>query len=63
MMFDQDNSGTIDANEIKTLLEGDEFKDQITADQLQQLIKEVDKDENGLIDFEEFLEMMRNIVI
>lgn len=35
MMFDQDNSGTIDANEIKTLLEGDEFKDQITADQLQ----------------------------
>jgi Ca2+-binding EF-hand superfamily protein len=27
LMFDSDNSGKIDANEIKGLLEGDEFKD------------------------------------
>ncbi len=61
-MFDSDNSGKIDANEIKGLLEGDEFKDQITNDQLDKIIREVDVDGDGEIDFEEFLTMMRNIV-
>jgi Ca2+-binding EF-hand superfamily protein len=32
MMFDSDNSGKIDGNEIKTLLEGDDLKDHLTSD-------------------------------
>jgi hypothetical protein len=34
MMFDTDGSGKIDAKEIKSLLEGEEFKDQINWEQL-----------------------------
>ncbi len=30
-MFDVDNSGKIDKNEVRSLLEGDEYKDQISA--------------------------------
>ena len=29
-MFDTDNSGKIDANEVKVLLEGDDYKDQVS---------------------------------
>jgi Ca2+-binding EF-hand superfamily protein len=32
MMFDTDQSGKIDAKEIKNLLEGDEFKDQVSRE-------------------------------
>lgn len=58
-MFDTDNSGKIDASEVKTLLEGEDFKDQISKDQLNRIIKEVDANGDGEIDFEEFLSMMR----
>ena len=62
MMFDSDNSGKIDAREVKSLLEGDEFKDQVSRDQIDKIISEVDVNGDGEIDFEEFLNMMRNIV-
>lgn len=58
-MFDVDNSGKIDAQEVKNLLEGEEYKDQIPTEQLNQLIAEVDVNGDGEIDFEEFLSMMR----
>ena len=58
-MFDTDNSGKIDATEVKSLLEGEEFKDQISKEQLNRIIKEVDANGDGEIDFEEFLSMMR----
>ena len=29
-MFDQDNSGKIDAQEVRVLFEGDDFKDQVS---------------------------------
>lgn len=62
-MFDSDGSGKIDAAEVKILLEGDEFKDQISKDALNTIIKEVDVNGDGEIDFEEFLAMMRKVAI
>ena len=61
MMFDTDNSGKIDASEVKNLLGGDEYKDQISANQIEGIIAEVDANGDGEIDFEEFLLMMRKI--
>ena len=62
-MFDTDGSGKIDASEVKNLLEGDDFKDQISKDSLSSLIKEVDVNGDGEIDFEEFLAMMRKVAV
>lgn len=62
MMFDTDGSGKIDASEIKGLLEGEDLKEHMTKEQLNQIIQEVDVNGDGEIDFEEFLSMMRNIV-
>jgi calcium-dependent protein kinase len=61
MIFDTDQSGKIDAKEIKALLEGEEFQDQIEHDKLKAVVDEVDTNGDGEIDFEEFLTMMRNI--
>lgn len=58
-MFDTDYSGRIDAKEVRSLLEGDEY--QIPKDQLNQIIAEVDVNGDGEIDFEEFLTMMRKM--
>lgn len=60
-MFDTDGSGKIDGAEIKQLLEGEDFKDQVSKDQLNKLIEEVDANGDGEIDFEEFLHMMRQV--
>lgn len=61
MMFDKDNSGKIDATEIRALLEGDDFKGSIEVSQLDSVIGEVDANGDGEIDFEEFLLMMRKM--
>jgi calcium-dependent protein kinase len=60
-MFDKDNSGKIDTEEIKALLEGDEYKDQIDKEQIMKAIKDVDENGDGEIDYEEFLAMMRKM--
>ena len=60
-LFDTDNSGTIDANEIAKLLGGEEFKDVYTTEQLEEAIKEVDENGDGEIDFDEFMTMMKGI--
>lgn len=62
MMFDQDESGRIDAKEVRQLLQGEDYKDDIDMNQVDKIIKEVDVNGDGEIDFEEFLAMMRNIV-
>ena len=61
LMFDRDNSGKIDASEVRQLLGGEEFKDQIAMEQVDKMITEVDVNGDGEIDFEEFLQMMRNL--
>ena len=60
-MFDTDNSGKIDADELKQMLSGEEFKDVYTEEQLIAAIGEVDDNGDGEIDFEEFMAMMKNV--
>ena len=54
--FDQDNSGTIDVNELKQAMQelGFEAKNQTVY----RMIQDLDKDGSGQIDFDEFLDMM-----
>lgn len=61
MMFDKDGSGQIDASEIRALLEGEDLKGTVDSNQLDGIIREVDADGNGEINFEEFLVMMRKM--
>jgi len=61
-LFDQDNSGKIDRDEILKLLAGDDFDGVYTKEALDQAIGEVDENGDGEIDFEEFLSMMRSIM-
>ena len=55
-MFDRDGDGTIDNSELKAVMVslGTNPSDQEVAD----LVKKVDTDQNGTIDFEEFCSMM-----
>jgi Ca2+-binding EF-hand superfamily protein len=61
-MFDVDNSGKIDRNEVKNMLEGEVELESISMSTVDKIINEVDVDGDGEIDFEEFLKMMRTIV-
>ncbi|KAH8071707.1 Ca2-binding protein [Aureococcus anophagefferens] len=55
-LFDTDGSGTIDPKELKAAMQslGFEAKNQT----IYQMIGDIDKDNSGSIDFEEFLDMM-----
>ena len=56
-MFDKDNNGKITAEELKNMLQGEEIADEkVWTD----IIKEVDKNGDGVIDIHEFLELMLN---
>jgi ribosomal protein L12E/L44/L45/RPP1/RPP2 len=54
--FDADGSGCIDAGELQTVLE--EFGQQVSQEELDAMIAEVDEDNNGEIDYDEFIQMM-----
>ena len=63
IMFDRDGSGKIDAKELAQLLTGESFfKDELTKEQMIQLISEADINGDGEIDYEEFIYMMRKVV-
>jgi len=63
--FDVDGSGTIDKQEIMKLLGVDTVSDNmqvmVTEKEVDGIIKEVDLNGDGKIDFEEFLTMMRKM--
>jgi Ca2+-binding EF-hand superfamily protein len=57
-MFDKDGSGNISADEIREVLG---FGGSLSDKQISQIIKQVDENGDGEIDFDEFVNMMRII--
>ena len=55
-MFDTDGSGTIDARELKAAMRALGF--QVKKAEIRKMIADIDKDESGAIDLDEFTEMM-----
>jgi len=55
-MFDKDDSGDIDALELKDAMQ--QLDPDMTDDDIVELMEELDVDGNGTIEFEEFLQMM-----
>jgi calmodulin len=55
-LFDKDGDGTIDSEELGTVLRS--LGNQPTDEDVEDMIREADKDGNGTIDFGEFIEMM-----
>jgi Ca2+-binding EF-hand superfamily protein len=59
--FDKDNDGSIDTNELKTAMQ----RLGLTKDDkvIQQLIKDVDTNKNGKIEFDEFINVNKYLNI
>ncbi|PKA49136.1 Caltractin [Apostasia shenzhenica] len=55
-LFDTDGSGTIDAKELNIAMRALGFE--MTEEQINNMIADVDKDGSGAIDFDEFVHMM-----
>jgi Ca2+-binding EF-hand superfamily protein len=58
-MFDKDNSGMIDSEEVLALLQGEELGNLVSKDAIGKAMKEIDSNGDGEIDFEEFMAMMK----
>ena len=56
-IFDKDGSGAISAKEIQDIMGGTGEPEELM--EWQQVIDELDKDGNGEISFEEFVQMMQ----
>lgn len=57
-LFDKDNSGSITANELGTVMQT--LGQNPTKAEIQDMINEVDIDGNSSIEFEEFVQLMEN---
>ena len=57
--FDKDGSGAITKEELRACLQSEEFT--MTEDEVQKLIAGVDSNEDGQIDYLEFITMMKSI--
>lgn len=56
--FDQDNSGTISPDELRQCLQSDDFT--LTEEQISELLADVDQNNDGQIDYVEFINMMKS---
>merc|ERR1712159_482603 len=55
-LFDADNSGMIDATELKSAMEALGFKPK--REEIKKMLADIDKDGNGTIEASEFMELM-----
>jgi Ca2+-binding EF-hand superfamily protein len=58
-MFDKDGSGKIDNEEVVALLSGEDLGSHVSQAAIMSAMKEIDKNGDGEIDFEEFMTMMK----
>lgn len=56
--FDRDGNGTITLEELKETLSSDDLL--LDESELEKIISDIDKNDDGMIDYKEFLEMMKN---
>jgi Ca2+-binding EF-hand superfamily protein len=57
-LFDRDGNGKIDARELGTLIRS--LGENPTETEVQAMIKSVDDNKNGVLEFSEFMELIRN---
>ncbi|KAB0793010.1 hypothetical protein PPYR_12630 [Photinus pyralis] len=55
-LYDKAGNGYIPTSSLREILAA--LDDQLTSDQLDEMIAEIDTDSSGTVDFEEFMEMM-----
>jgi Ca2+-binding EF-hand superfamily protein len=60
-LFDKDNGGSIDVDELKDALES--LGQIVTEESVQELVDEVDEDGSGEIEFDEFLVLMSRQIL
>lgn len=60
-LFDTDGSGAIDEKELRDAMKALGFESR--RDEVKLLIEQVDKDGSGMIEFEEFLVMMKKKMV
>ena len=58
MFFDKDGSGTISMDELKQCLQSSDFT--LSEEMLGKILNEVDSNKDGLIDYNEFISMMKD---
>ncbi|KAJ6640102.1 Troponin C, partial [Pseudolycoriella hygida] len=55
-LYDKDGNGFIPISSLREILGA--LDDQLTGEQLNEMIAEIDTDQSGTVDFDEFMEMM-----
>ncbi|XP_049873818.1 troponin C-like [Pectinophora gossypiella] len=55
-LYDKEGNGYIPTSSLREILAA--LDDQLTPDQLNEMIAEIDTDDSGTVDFDEFMEMM-----
>eukprot|EP00429_Kryptoperidinium_foliaceum_P128488 CAMPEP_0176282956 /NCGR_PEP_ID=MMETSP0121_2-20121125/51067_1 /TAXON_ID=160619 /ORGANISM="Kryptoperidinium foliaceum, Strain CCMP 1326" /LENGTH=495 /DNA_ID=CAMNT_0017623317 /DNA_START=48 /DNA_END=1535 /DNA_ORIENTATION=- len=58
-LFDKNGDGKISQDELKAVLDNDEVQSVAGMQTIAELMKEIDNNGDGVIDFDEFMEMMR----
>ena len=60
-LFDTDNSGSIDVKELKAAMRALGF--QVKKAEIRKLLVDIDKDDSGAVEFDEFVDMMTSRMV